>query len=213
MQHDHEAASKTLPAPTVVAERLAVMVAKIGCIIFVVEYLVMLAMYGWASNVTLYESMLDSTMLTLLATPLIYVWVARPFAEEAAAARQELAGQLEETRSLLDQNVRLKDSLQEFSEVSAEIHERTLQRIGADLHDGPAQSLTFSLLQLDRLLRALERMGNTTQLEDVKELRRAIFETAREVRGISTGLARAACDFVARSGGARGSQAQTGDWR
>jgi signal transduction histidine kinase len=85
--------------------------------------------------------------------------------------------------------VSLKDRLQEFSAASADIHEKTLQRIGAELHDGPAQALTFSLLQVDRLLRAIER----NQLGDLKrvttELRNVIHESAHEVRGISTGLA------------------------
>jgi signal transduction histidine kinase len=189
MQLYRHAPAKTDPPPVVSAQRLAIMVAKIGCIIFIVEALVMFVLYGFESTVTVFESMLDSTMLTLIASPLIYVWVARPFAAEAAAAREELADQLTETRSLLDQNVRLKDSLQEFSAASADIHERTLQRIGADLHDGPAQSLTFSLLQIDRLLKAFERSGATAMIGDATELRRVIFDTAREVRGISTGLA------------------------
>lgn len=176
--------------PVVSAGRLAVMVFKIACIIFVIESLVMLALYGVdGSGVTLSESMLDATMLTLFASPLIYLWVARPFEEEAAVARENLATQLFETQLLLTQNVRLKDRLQEFSAASADIHEKTLQKIGAELHDGPAQALTFSLLQIDRLLRGLERDQSSHLKETTTELRQVIQECAREIRGISTGLA------------------------
>jgi signal transduction histidine kinase len=165
------------------------MVAKIGCIIFVVEILIMIGLYGLNDAVTLGEGMFDTNILTLVASPLIYLWVARPFAEDAAAAREKLATQLSETRNLLDQNVVLKDRLQEFSAASADIHDQTLQRIGAELHDGPAQALTFSLLQVDRLLRALER-DRLGELKSVTlELRQVIQDSAREIRGISTGLA------------------------
>ena len=145
----------------------------------------MLSLYGLGDAVTVGEGMLDAAILTLVASPLIYLWVARPFAEEAARAREKLALQLTETRSLLHQNVILKERLQEFSAASADIHEKTLQRIGAELHDGPAQALTFSLLQVDRLLRAIER----NQLGELKgvtaELRNVIYESAHEIRGIS----------------------------
>jgi signal transduction histidine kinase len=177
------------PLPVMSAQRLAVMVAKIGCIIFVVEFLIMFALYGIEDSVTVLEGALDATILTLVASPLIYAWVARPFAAEAAAAREKLTLQLKETQMLLGQNVRLKDSLQEFTAASADIHERTLQRIGADLHDGPAQSLTFSLLHIDRLLRALDRSDTTTLNDNITELRRVIYETSHEIRGISTDLA------------------------
>ncbi len=177
------------PLPVVSAHRLAVMVAKIASIIFVVEFLIMFALYGLEYSVTVLDGTLDATILTLVASPLIYVWVARPFATDAAAAREKLSLQLQETQMLLSQNVRLKDSLQEFSAASADIHERTLQRIGADLHDGPAQSLTFSLLHIDRLLRTVERSDTSALNDHITELRRVIYETSREIRGISTDLA------------------------
>lgn len=171
------------------AHALGAMVAKIGCIIFVVEILIMMGLYGLDDAVTLGEGMLDATILTLVASPLIYLWVARPFADEAAAAREKLATQLLKTQNLLDQNVVLKDRLQEFSADSADIHEQTLQRIGRELHDGPAQALTFSILQVDRLLRASES-GRSGELKSVMlELRQVIQDSAREIRGISTGLA------------------------
>jgi signal transduction histidine kinase len=189
MTHGTAETSVSSVATIAPAHALAVMVAKIGCIIFVVEILIMIGLYGLDDAVTLGEGMFDATILTLVASPLIYLWVARPFADDAAAAREKLATQLSETRNLLDQNVVLKDRLQEFSAASADIHEQTLQRIGAELHDGPAQALTFSLLQVDRLLRALER-DRLGELKSVTlELRQVIQDSAREIRGISTGLA------------------------
>ncbi|MDX2307116.1 MAG: ATP-binding protein [Hyphomicrobium sp.] len=169
------------------------MVAKVGCIIFLVEAAIMLTLFSTEFSAhSLFECFLDATLLTIIASPLIYAWVARPFAEDAAAARQELTDQLTHTRALLDQNVDLRNSLQTFSEASADIHERTLQRIGADLHDGPAQALTFSQLQLDRLIRAAEKSADPTrdpqQLATFRELRQVVHDTAKEIRSISTGL-------------------------
>ena len=165
------------------------MVAKVACIIFTVELGIMFALSGWAvERQVLYEGLIDSTSLTVFASPLIYYWVAHPFAAAASAARVELAQQLAQTRQLLDQNEILRASLQESSENTAEIHERVLQKIGADLHDGPAQFLTFAVLKSDRVAQAIERSGDQQGKRDLDELRSVVDETLREVRGISTGL-------------------------
>ena len=94
MTHGTAETSVSSVATIAPAHALAVMVAKIGCIIFVVEILIMIGLYGLDDAVTLGEGMFDATILTLVASPLIYLWVARPFADDAAAAREKLATQL-----------------------------------------------------------------------------------------------------------------------
>lgn len=125
---------------------LTAMVAKIACIIFLIEALIMLVLSQVdIRDFEVYVDVLDATTLALVASPIIYLSVTWPFADAAREANTKLTQQLEESRLLLEQNEKLRVSLQQTSESSAEIHERMLQKIGAELHDGPAQLLTYTL--------------------------------------------------------------------
>jgi signal transduction histidine kinase len=171
------------------ARTVGMMVLKIACIVFTLEALIMVALSGGdLSPKAIREGLLDSTSLTLLSCPLIYYWVARPFADAARAARVELTKRLIESDELLKQNERLRYSLQKVSESAAETNERILQKIGADLHDGPAQLLSFVLLRLDTLERVVDPSAQRKGLDNLDRVRSAITDTLREVRGISSGL-------------------------
>lgn len=168
---------------------LLVMVGKIACIIFTVEALIMMVLFRWDVNPqVITEGLIDATSLTLICSPLIYLWVGRPFVEATRKARAELSDQLEETTRLLDQNETLRAELQAASEMTAETHENVLQKIGAELHDGPAQLLSFTLLKLDRLGRTVQRTGDQTSIADLHKLREVMAQALQEVRAISTGL-------------------------
>ena len=92
------------------------------------------------------------------------------------------------TRSLLKQNEDLRNSLRMASQENVLIHERVLQKLGADLHDGPAQLLTFALLQADRLLPIIERLEDPKTLSTASSLRSVIADTHKEIRSVSTDL-------------------------
>lgn len=169
--------------------QLLVMVGKIACIIFTIEALIMLMLSGWKlDSSVIREGLLDATSLTIVSSPLIYLWVARPFDQAARKARAELSGQLEQTTQLLEQNEALRAALQASSETTAETHENVLQKIGAELHDGPAQLLSFTLLKLDRLGKSVHRTGDPASIADLQSLREVMGQALREVREISTGL-------------------------
>jgi len=76
---------------------------------------------------------------------------------------------------------KMTNATQEFSR----INELTLRRIGADLHDGPAQLLTLILIRLDDLAE------NCTEVdqESMETIRGAASDALREVRDLSRGLA------------------------
>lgn len=76
---------------------------------------------------------------------------------------------------------KIATATQEFSR----INELTLRRIGADLHDGPAQLLTLILVQLDDLAENC----TTVDQESLETIRRAATDALREVRDLSRGLA------------------------
>ena len=63
-----------------------------------------------------------------------------------------------------------------------------MQRISADLHDGPAQLLTYALLRLERLARIIEVTGDTCDGKELTYMRSALNDTLTELRNISQGL-------------------------
>ncbi len=187
------------------ARLLVSMLGRIALILFVVEALIMLALSGWLlgpNNIE--EGLLDATSLTLIASPLIYVWAAKPFAVAAHDAKAALSRELDarakqsvqleatlaELKELLSQNEQLRTRLQQSGVEFSTVNERTLQRIGSDLHDGPAQLLSFALMRLHRFMPPPgEGAEVAAQVEDMARVRGSLQDTLREVRSISGGLA------------------------
>ncbi|WP_291842905.1 sensor histidine kinase [Bradyrhizobium sp.] len=103
--------------------------------------------------------------------------------------RAKLGDQVVELRGLLRQNENLRNRLQSSNETVADINERFLQRIGSDLHDGPAQLLTYAMIRLHKFESIIEKSGDSKDREEVARMRTALGDTLREVRQISSGLA------------------------
>jgi signal transduction histidine kinase len=169
--------------------QLVVMMFQIAIVIYTIELLIMIVLsYFDFSASPLLENTIDATTLTVTSTPIIYFMIVRPFVREARYANAMLSKELDSSRRLLMQNERLTNSLQKANASVAEINEMVLQRIGADLHDGPAQMLTYSLLQHNRL-EALNELIESKEIGvDLDKLRRVIADTLQEIRAISTGL-------------------------
>jgi signal transduction histidine kinase len=70
---------------------------------------------------------------------------------------------------------------------SVEMSERFLHRVGADLHDGPAQLVGLALLRLDALRPLLA--GEHSQSEEFEKIRIVLQDCLREIRHLSAGLA------------------------
>ena len=81
-------------------------------------------------------------------------------------------------------NVALRLRVQGAAARFAAMNDQTLRRIGADLHDGPAQLMGFAALRLD----ALRRAAGTEAGPAVDEVARAVKDAIAEVRTISRGL-------------------------
>lgn len=166
---------------------LATMVFKIAIIIFAVEVHIMLFLNQISIPPPL-EDWVDATALTLIASPIIYYGVARPFLMAARNAEKKLEAQLVEMQRLLESNERLRHSLQEASATTADTLERILQKIGSELHDGPAQLLTFSMLHLERLKPVVAQARDQKSAFDLDKHRQVLGDVLREVRTISAGL-------------------------
>ncbi len=81
-------------------------------------------------------------------------------------------------------NVALRLRVQGAAARFAAMNDQTLRRIGADLHDGPAQLMGFAALRLDALRRAAGPQAGPA----VDEVARAVKDAIAEVRTISRGL-------------------------
>ncbi len=81
-----------------------------------------------------------------------------------------------------------RESLGRAREKSVMRNEKYLSRIGAELHDGPAQAIGFALLRLDAA------MNETIDNPEVKNnesssIRKALLDALQDIRNISGGLA------------------------
>lgn len=92
--------------------------------------------------------------------------------------------QLAALTELSSRNVALRLRVQGAAARFAALNDQTLRRIGADLHDGPAQQMGFAALRLDALRRAAGPGAGTM----VDEVERAVKDAISEIRTISRGL-------------------------
>jgi signal transduction histidine kinase len=113
--------------------------------------------------------------------------------------RQELEKRVAELSRLLADNKHLQCRIQDAQQRMAEINELFLRRVGAELHDAPAQLIGFALLRLDALrplqdkcLQSGRRAYEQQPAEgpsEFEKIRNALAESLNEIRTISAGLA------------------------
>lgn len=96
-----------------------------------------------------------------------------------------LRWRMDEQARLHSNNAALQRKVTKANREFSRINELTLRRIGADLHDGPAQLLALILLRLEEL----EGSQGVTDVEALEMIRRAGEDALNEVREISLGLA------------------------
>lgn len=92
--------------------------------------------------------------------------------------------QLAALGEMSSRNLTLRLRVQGAAARFAAMNDQTLRRIGADLHDGPAQLLGFAALRLD----ALRKAAGPGAGPAVDEVARAVKDAIAEVRTISRGL-------------------------
>ncbi len=101
-----------------------------------------------------------------------------------ASQRQQLQAQLKETKAISAQNVALRKRAVSASSRAIAQAERTLRRVGSDLHDGPAQYMALASLRLDSALPQGEH-----QNKDAEQVKNSLKQALLEIRTISRGLA------------------------
>jgi signal transduction histidine kinase len=104
--------------------------------------------------------------------------------------RQALAleDRVAELTNLLAQNRALHSRVQTAAKRVAALNEGHLRRIGADLHDGPAQLVALASLRLDGEGIVGVDADAKTRTVEVASIRACLDEALREIRAISHGL-------------------------
>jgi signal transduction histidine kinase len=118
-------------------------------------------------------------------------------------ASRTIERQITELRALLAQNEELRARVERSSQRALEVNERYLRRLGAELHDGPAQLIGLALLRLDALNGPSARAGNGKGEKgaphDGETIRTALRDALQEIRNISVGLSLPALDRLSMS--------------
>ena len=92
--------------------------------------------------------------------------------------------QLVDLSDMAARNVTLRLKVQGAAARFSQLNDQALRRIGADLHDGPAQLMGFAALRLD----ALRREANPQAQTEIDSIEGAVREAMQEIRNISRGV-------------------------
>ncbi|PZN50119.1 MAG: histidine kinase [Proteobacteria bacterium] len=122
-----------------------------------------------------------ATLLIALALVVIVWKSGRLIAEHQSALRNRLR-QIEQVS---EQNRNLRDKVQRASARLAEMNERYLRHVGAELHDGPAQLVGLAALKLEQIRRATDRRKRETVLQSIENV---LTEALQNMRIIARGL-------------------------
>ncbi|RFC67900.1 sensor histidine kinase [Mesorhizobium denitrificans] len=102
--------------------------------------------------------------------------------------RRSLASRVGELSGLLEQNRHLRQRVQRASQRASAHNERYLRRVGAELHDGPAQLLAFASLRLEspNLLGSARKPPESAK--EINLIKSSLDEAMDEIRNICNGL-------------------------
>lgn len=135
----------------------------------------------------------NSWLIMGIATLVMYGLLAgfvRRASDTLRRQRDELSSQVIQLQNLLAQNEELHERVRRAAQQTTTINERFLRRIGAELHDGPAQDLGYALLRLEHLVPSFEN-GTASQPDegsDFYQVQASLRHGLQEIRAISAGV-------------------------
>jgi signal transduction histidine kinase len=120
---------------------------------------------------------------TFLASGLMLLGIVRAGGRTIARQKAMLEAQVGESREVAAQNVELRRRAIEASARATAQAERTLRRVSADLHDGPAQYVALAAMRMGSLVPATE-----DGRREAAALGEALQTALAEIRALSRGL-------------------------
>ncbi|HEY1398223.1 sensor histidine kinase [Roseateles sp.] len=129
---------------------------------------------------------------TMLATYLLLFLIVRRGSLTIVNQRNELRERLMQLTAMHAQNDALNARVRRAAEDAISTHEALLQRVSADVHDGPSQDLGFALMQIKNLRdaqtdAAVDPTG-AALLPDLDRISDAVQAAMRDLRAISADL-------------------------
>ncbi|MGX5831643.1 sensor histidine kinase [Mesorhizobium sp. 43Arga] len=125
-----------------------------------------------------------TTLTAFLLLSSIVLRASRTIDDQRGALRRQVS----ELQGLVTQNSALRQRVQRASRRATALNERYLRRIGADLHDGPAQLVALAALRMDSPIFSGDGHWGENRSTEVAMIRKTLEDAMREIRGICTGL-------------------------
>jgi signal transduction histidine kinase len=143
----------------------------------------------WAAKT---RSWLAVGVLTLL-TYLVLMSLMRQASNTILGQRAKLGQQVADLNALLEQNQVLRDRARRATVRTTTLNERFLKRVSSELHDGPAQDLSFALLKTDGVASRLANSQLPSEmldpnLADLSLIESALAKSIKEMRAIASDL-------------------------
>ncbi len=121
--------------------------------------------------------------VTMTVTYVLFAGIVRSGSDTIVRQALALRGRIEELQRVLAENRRLQARVAHAARRSTTLNERSRRRIGADLHDGPAQALALALLRLE------DGPGRPPVSDaDLTTVRRAVNDALVDLRAIAADL-------------------------
>jgi signal transduction histidine kinase len=105
-----------------------------------------------------------------------------------AGQSDALGARIQELSELLAQNKSLRRRIQRASARVVALNEGYLRRIGADLHDGPAQLVALAAMKLDAPLLIVDNSPGEDRKREISAIRASLDDALDEIRSICGGL-------------------------
>jgi len=102
--------------------------------------------------------------------------------------RKALNKRIQELSELLTQNGELSAKLQRASQRTTALNERYLRRLGAELHDGPAQLVALAALKVDSEIISNPRTSRKIRDGEITSIKSSLDDAMQEIRTICSGL-------------------------
>ncbi|WP_220635297.1 sensor histidine kinase [Georgfuchsia toluolica] len=139
---------------------------------------------------------LKTWLVVIAATLVMYLLLAALIKRASniiAAQQNELHDKVRQLTALLAQNEQLHERVRRAGGRAAAINEQTLNRIAADLHDGPAQGLALALMRMGTLAESCGTCSSTvgkgrTVADEFRTLHSALQSARDELHAIAAGL-------------------------
>lgn len=129
--------------------------------------------------------MLIIAFLSLCCLFLVSYWIIKRADKIIRLQSEELKDQIKRLSNILSINESMQNNMLSASSRAVELNEQFLRRVGSDLHDGPAQSIGYALLRIDKVNQKEQSRVFNQEYHTVKE---ALTDALEEIRGISSGL-------------------------